>query len=84
MLPKPSPKIIYDLGDLANGNFPIRFYGTLLATTPVQSGSNRDIIGLYGQYQRRLFEKTHLTLGLRYDDFSSIGSELSPRLGLVQ
>jgi len=74
----------FDLGDLANGSVPIRYYGTLLPTTPVQAKSSRDIVGVYSQYQRQYFETTNLILGLRYDDFSGIGSELSPRLGLVQ
>ncbi len=74
----------FDLGDLASQNLPIRFYGGLLPTTPVQARSKRDIIGLYGQYQHQLTETTSLTLGLRYDDFSDIGSQVSPRLGIVQ
>lgn len=74
----------FDLRDYVNRDFPIRYYGDLRPTTPLQTASKRDIVGLYGQYQRRLFGKTRLTLGLRYDDFSGIGSRLSPRLGLVQ
>jgi outer membrane cobalamin receptor len=74
----------FDLAALANGNFPIDYYGgALLATTPVQEKSSRDIIGLYGQYQSQLSVKTRVTFGLRYDDYSSIGSQVSPRLGLV-
>ena len=82
-----SPEIVsknnFDLGDLANGIFPIRYYGELRATTVVQNESSRDIAGVYGQYQHLFFDTTHLTLGLRYDDFSNIGSQLSPRVGLV-
>ncbi len=74
----------FDIGDLANGNRPIRYYGDLLATTMVQSESSRDILGIYSQYQRQLFKMTHFTLGLRYDHFSSIASQLSPRIGWVQ
>jgi len=76
----------FDLGDLANfvnGNDPIRYYGELRATTVVQSESSRDIAGLYAQYQHVFFDTTYLTLGLRYDGFSNIGSQLSPRFGLV-
>jgi len=73
----------FDLGDLANSNIPIRYYGNLLAATPIQAASKRDIVGVYGQYQHSLFETTHLTLGLRHDDFSNIGGQLSPRLALV-
>jgi outer membrane cobalamin receptor len=82
-----APEIIaannFDLGDLSNGVIPIRYYGAMLSTTPVQMESTRDIVGLYGQYQHKFWETTNLTMGLRYDSFSGIGSELSPRLGLV-
>ncbi len=52
--------------------------------TPVQEKSTRNIAGAYLQYQQIFFEKTQLTMGLRYDDFSDIGNELNPRLGIVQ
>jgi outer membrane cobalamin receptor len=74
----------FDMRDLATWSFPIRYYGELLLTTPVQAESSRDIAGAYAQYQRQLLENTSLTLGLRYDDFSEIGSQLSPRFALVQ
>lgn len=74
----------FDTIDLITGNFPIAYYGILKETTVVQAKSNREIIGVYAQYQRDFLEVTHLTLGLRYDDFSEIGSQLSPRIGLVQ
>jgi outer membrane cobalamin receptor len=74
----------FDMRDLASWSFPIRYYGELRATTPVQLKSSRDILGVYSQYQRQLSENTFLTLGLRYDDFSDIGSQLSPRFVLVQ
>jgi len=73
----------FDLSDLANSNLPIRYYGDFDQTTPVQAASSRDILGLYTQYLHKLYDTTHLTLGLRYDDFTDIDSQLSPRLGLV-
>jgi len=73
----------FDLRDFANGVSPVRYYGALLPTTPVQAESERKIIGVYTQYQQQFFNSTHLTLGLRYDDFSDIDSQVSPRLGLV-
>ena len=83
-----APEIItrnnFDLGDLANGSFPIRYYGNLLPTTSVQKQSTRNIYGLYAQVQHELFNFAQLTVGLRYDDFNGIGSQLSPRLGLVK
>ncbi len=74
----------FDVKDLVTGQPVIRYYGTLKATTPVQEQSNRDIVGVYAQYQLRLFDSSHLTLGLRHDDFSAIGGQLSPRLAWVQ
>lgn len=56
----------FDLSDLANGNLPIRYYGELVPTTPVQTGSKRDILGLYVQYLNQFTSSTELTLGLRY------------------
>ncbi len=83
-----SPEVVaknnFDMGDLATGNYPIRYYGTMLATTMIQEESSRDILGIYSQYQNLLFERTHFTIGLRFDDFSGIASNLSTRVGLVQ
>jgi len=73
----------FDLADLANLNIPIRYYGSLQASTVVQASSSRGIMGWYGQYQHSVFDTTHLTLGLRHDNFSHIGSQLSPRFALV-
>jgi len=74
----------FDFRDIANGVTPVRYYGALLPTTPIQTKSRRDITGIYAQYQHQLFDDTQLTLGIRYDHFSDIGEEVSPRLGLVQ
>jgi len=74
----------FDLRDIVTQSIPVRFYNELLPTTPIQAKSKRDIIGLYSQYQHQLSDSTSLTLGLRYDDFSEIGSQVSPRFGLVQ
>ena len=82
-----SPEVIaennFDMGDLANSNIPIRYYGSLLSTTRVQAQSRRDIAGIYVQYQQQFFDNTHLTMGLRHDEFSHIGAQLSPRFALV-
>jgi len=74
----------FDLGELANGEIPISYYGALVNSTTVESKGSRRIHGLYGQYQNQLLDHTHINLGLRFDNFSAIGSQFSPRLGLVQ
>jgi len=74
----------FDMAAYAIGDLPVQYYGEMLFTTPVQAKSKREIVGIYGQYQHQVFEKTNLTLGLRYDDFSGIGHHLSPRVGVVQ
>jgi outer membrane cobalamin receptor len=43
----------------------------------------RDVLGLYIQHQNAFNETTELTLGARYDNYSSVGSAFSPRLGLT-
>jgi outer membrane cobalamin receptor len=53
--------------------------GTLTLVEPEQ----QRIFGLYGQYQHAISTQTQLNLGLRYDDYSLVGSNLSPRLGIV-
>lgn len=45
--------------------------------------SNRDVTGVYFQSQTNLTPETQLLLGARYDDYSQIGAELSPRFGIV-
>jgi len=74
----------FDVGELANGINPVTYYGTLQPTTSVQASSTRHIAGLYAQLQQQLFEHTQLTLGLRYDEFSKIDSQISPRIAVVQ
>ena len=73
----------FDSADLISGATPIRYYGSLQDTVPVQARSSTEIVGLYGQYQSSVFESTHLTLGLRHDHFSKVGGQFSPRFALV-
>ncbi len=65
----------FDIADLADGLPTIRYYGDLSNSTTFMNKSTRTITGLYSQYQQQFNEFTHL--------FSAIGSQLSPRLGLV-
>ncbi len=73
----------FDMASLASGATTVPFFNSLQASSVLYSGSTRDIVGLYGQYQRQIQQSSHVTLGLRYDEFSNIGSEVSPRLGLI-
>lgn len=83
-IPAQYSDVNYDLAALANGDFPIDSYGTDFQPTQLQSASQRDIFGLYSQYQHKLLDSTDLTLGLRYDKFSNIGENISPRVALIQ
>ena len=74
----------FDLGELASASFPISYYGELAATTVVQKSGSQNVNGIYAQYQGSLLQGTHLTLGLRYDKFEGLDSNLSPRFGLVK
>jgi len=73
----------YDLGQLAQHNLPINYYGDFTHTTPLGLMDSYHSVGVYGQYQQALGANTDLTLGLRYDDYDNFGGHLSPRVGLV-
>jgi iron complex outermembrane receptor protein len=73
----------YDLRDLSNGDFPIRYYGELRRTTPAGKERARSVFGLYGQYQFSPWESLTATAGLRYDHYDDFGSTTNPRLALV-
>ena len=73
----------FDLIELDNGIIPVTYYSDMSGYTPVQKASKRDIFGLYGQYQHHFNMRTQAYFGLRYDNFSGIGSQVSPRLGFV-
>ncbi|WP_143870184.1 TonB-dependent receptor plug domain-containing protein [Catenovulum sediminis] len=47
------------------------------------SATQRDINGAFAQAQIRLGDKTEMTLGARYDKYSDIGSNTSPRISVV-
>ncbi len=51
---------------------------------PQAPENGRIIKGLFAQYQRPLNDNLALTLGLRRDGYSDVGSHLSPRLALVE
>ncbi|MBV1909193.1 MAG: TonB-dependent receptor [Kangiellaceae bacterium] len=73
----------YDLEALVNGDYPIDSSQELSILTEVQSSSKRDVVGAYVQYLSELNKSTQLTIGARYDHYSKIGSQFSPRFGLV-
>ncbi len=73
----------FDMRDLANGVIPIRYYGELLETTPTNDEDGRTITGLYGQYQVSPWDRLTLTLGVRHDRYSDVGTSTNPRAGIV-
>lgn len=73
----------FDFAALSNGSFPVPFYGDFSHYTTAAQPGNMDIWGIYGQYNSAVWKSTVLTLGARYDNYSGIGSRVSPRLGLV-
>ncbi|MES2824381.1 MAG: TonB-dependent receptor [Pseudomonadota bacterium] len=74
----------FDLAELAQGSFPITYYGDLTGKVRVGKEELQQAIGFYSQYLRELSATTNLTLGMRYDNYIDIGKHLSPRLGLVK
>ncbi|WP_309007418.1 TonB-dependent receptor [Pelagicoccus sp. SDUM812005] len=74
----------YDLGALARGDFPLRYYGDLDQSTPLYAKNDREVLGAFGQLKTHLGHDWRLTLGLRYDRDSLVSSRISPRFGLVK
>ena len=81
--PNSYAKSNFDIEGFTNRIFPVKYYPKTPVSTLIQASSQRNISGIYAQYQRDLMKNSHLTLGLRYDNFSNISSELSPRFALV-
>lgn len=73
----------YDLRDIANQDYPIRYYGDLRYTSPLGKKHVRSVLGIYGQHQFKPIEPITITTGLRYDRYTKFGTSVSPRLGLV-
>ncbi|MEM7194497.1 MAG: TonB-dependent receptor [Pseudomonadota bacterium] len=70
-----------------NNNIPgTPFPFPLPGLTPFPLGyedRDRDILGIYLQDEFRLGEKIDITAGVRFDDYSDVGSNTSPRLAAV-
>jgi outer membrane cobalamin receptor len=72
----------FNIEQLAIGDFPVTSYTGLQANSLIQTEINQDIFGFYTQYQWHSAQ-TDITLGMRQDHFSDVGSQLSPRLAIV-
>lgn len=73
----------YNLMEWANRDYPVTYYGNLDTAEQVGEEGSRDVWGAYAQWLYQLGDATRLTAGLRYDDYQSQDSRLSPRVGLV-
>lgn len=73
----------YDLLQFLAGKYPVTYYGNFDHSAPLSRGDMFEAAGIYGQYQRDLWDGTRLTLGARYDYHQQRGEHVSPRLGLV-
>ncbi len=73
----------FDLGDLAQHQFPIRYYGEIVPNTLVENGVEQNSHGVYTQYKHAFNTNNEMILGARWDRYSDIGHHLSPRLAFV-
>lgn len=73
----------YDLSQFVELDFPIDHYEQMTHIDPIGLMNAQKSIGAYGQYLRKLTNKTNLTLGVRYDNYSGVADHFSPRIGLV-
>jgi len=68
--------------DIISSGFPFP-YTPYYPSFPLSKEDERDIYGIYTQYQGSFLDNLHLTLGLRYDDYSDFGDSWNPRAALV-
>ena len=73
----------YDFEALGRYDFPIDSFDGLENQTKVETASERDITGVFTQIESQIFDQTNFTLGLRYDNYASVDSNISPRFGVV-
>lgn len=74
----------FDLEQISAQDFPVNYYGDFNQSSDVVIGESRTALSVYGQYQHDFQDGYHLTLGLRYDDYSDAGDNVSPRIALVK
>lgn len=59
------------------------FFGDLQFSISQAPKTARTIKGVFAQYQGQILEQIDYVLGVRVDDYSNFGSNLSPRAGIV-
>lgn len=74
----------YDLAALSSAQFPVDFYGDTKRYTTIYHALERSVLAGYLQAQARVNDDWALTLGARFDKYSSNGSAYSPRLAVVR
>ncbi|HVL02087.1 MAG TPA: TonB-dependent receptor, partial [Dongiaceae bacterium] len=73
----------YDIEQLAQGSPVINYYGNFSHSQLLAEDSQRDITGIYVQHQHNWGDAMESIAGVRFDQYSQIGSAVSPRLGFV-
>ena len=73
----------YDLAEVVSGTFPLTEYDGFSNRYQVNEKSHADVVGLYSQWQMDWTSRWNTIVGLRYDTYSQIGDNVSPRLGLL-
>lgn len=72
----------YDLEKLYNNDIPVDYYGTIVSRSSFQESFDQNTYSVFGQYQKQA-SMGQLTLGVRYDKYQEVGSEISPRISWV-
>lgn len=73
----------FDLGALYRGEFPIAYREDFSNASNTVKPADMDIGSAFVQYQSRLGEFADVLVGTRYDTYSQLGSNVSPRLALT-
>lgn len=73
----------YSLEEVVNGTTPLTDYDGLGYRYRPYHKAHMDVVGLYSQWQMNWTDRWQTIIGVRYDNFSQIGHNISPRLGLL-
>jgi outer membrane receptor for ferrienterochelin and colicins len=73
----------FELADLFSDNFPITSYPSPIKTESYAMDTGRKVLGLYLQDKWALSKQWKLVAGLRYDDYSDVGSSTNPRAAII-
>ena len=73
----------FDIDALSRMDYPVAYSPDIDIYSEYLETQDRNVLGLYGQWQTRISSETQFTLGARYDNYQGLDDNVSLRLALV-